>query len=162
MTITIRLKDLKKAADICEVGRKPHRIDECAYEFHYKDPKTHESTVMKYGHTMGDKQPLERIYRQAGNIPGWEGGMLKGSAGADMMKIWQAHFPNIHKDDVTVVIHDMYGKTEEDCLDKENQLVEDHKKDFGYPPPGNIKPTKPSSKRGASTDTMFGELFELT
>ena len=150
---TIELQNLNDAKEILTYGRK-HYINECVYEFWYKNE------VMKYGISTRQKN-LERVYRQAGNIPGW-GSILQGSAGADMLKLCIDHYPNIHKNDVKIVIHDMYGKSEQDCLVLENKLVQTYVQQFGHRPPGNIKNTNTVRMRIISYNKHVNTLFEFS
>jgi hypothetical protein len=150
--ITIELKDLSDAKEILTFGRNNY-INECVYEFWYEDK------VMKYGISTKQKN-LERVYRQAGNIPGWNS-ILQGSSGADMLKLCIESYPNIHKNDVNVIIHDMHGKSEQDCLVLENKLVQNHVQQYGYRPPGNIKDTNTARMRATSAISQFNLFFDV-
>ena len=149
MIIDIKLKDLKKPVEVSHIGKK-HSIKECVYEFY----NIVTGEILKYGQTSFNKSKMwiDRIYRQAGNIKGWEGGVLQGAAGAE-------NWPDLRKDDVGIRIHDMFGKSKQECETKENELVKEYEKIHGHAPAGNIAKTN-SYGPTDEAKTIYDGLFE--
>jgi hypothetical protein len=111
--------------------------------------ETTEGIVLKYGES-GDCQTGEfgeRLYRQAGHIPGWSQSTpwLVGSSGEDMAQILidfeEAYNRKLVKNDIvinvlpmnkTVAVH-----TKEICEQIERVLINEHISTHGLPPIGN-------------------------
>lgn len=103
-----------------------------------------------------------RVYRQAGGFPGWNGAELYDSNANKMREQLKEHFPHVTKDEVTVTVYDYTQElnhspaTEIDrvLLNEEDALVKEHKKKHGSAPKLNIQETK------TRTRPMFDENFE--
>lgn len=91
-----------------------------------------------------------RIYRQAGNIPGWGSHALQGPNGAEMRTVvsdyQQQTGRTVHKDKISIVVWDFtnYVFPDENFYKKflakiENYLIENYQNKNGKLPVGNIK-----------------------
>lgn len=132
------------------------------------------SAVIKYGKGADFEWQKgnwgDRVYRQAGNIPGWDV-MLTGDSGKEMSRdyipAYQAQYNRpVHKDDVIVLLWDFtnYKFTSEHqwdlCLRQfENFLIEEHERNHGSRPPGNVKNAAMPNATVVS-DKTFADLFE--
>lgn len=140
----INFKDLKSYIDICDIMRYS-KVVKYTYEFRVKD------RVLKYGMSNDEKShmPVERAYRQAGNLPGW-GHMLTGPSGAEMInycRLYEDRYQEkVTKDDVTLKIYD-FTNLPSPVLNNPNFLSKKHERYLiktyleqnNELPPGNIK-----------------------
>lgn len=111
-----------------------------------------------------------RVYRQAGNIPGWDY-MLTGPNGSEMLTEYIPAYQDkykrmVHKDDVVVMLWDFttYRFLSEHqwdlCLRQfENYFIEEHEKRHGFKPPGNVKSAVTANVTVVS-DQTFNTLFD--
>jgi hypothetical protein len=156
---SLDLKDLLHAKEIRQYMRIQDIREHC-YAFVYKNK------VMKYGIQYEWKPTTygERSYRQAWYIPGWPT-KPKSSSGDDMLDIIK-NFPNINKNDVTLVIFDMthYPRAssvepEYEVKQLERQLIKDHIDSNNEPPVGNIKTEDHMDQKSIVKDAIFDSLF---
>jgi hypothetical protein len=148
--LTIELKPLARPTEVLDWMRALN-IKFYTYSFRVKDvvliPAYAE--VIKYG-ASGDchtGELGERLYRQAGHIPGWTQTepWLVGSSGEDMCQILddynQAYKYNITKDDVVIDVWPMNNISMKDvkatCENDERRLINEHIAMHGIPPIGN-------------------------
>ena len=149
-----------------------------AFTHLYRDTEkfTINSAVIKYGKGADFEWQKgnwgDRVYRQAGNIPGWDV-MLTGESGEEMIKnyipAYQAKYNRtVHKDDVAVLLWDFstYKFISEHqwdlCLRQfENFFIEEHERNFGFRPPGNTKNAVTPGTTVVS-DQTFDTLFTAT
>jgi hypothetical protein len=162
-TIVFDCSQMRNACEIKGQMKKLGITDYC-YAF------TYNGTVMKFGQS-GDNDWQkgsygERIYRQAHHIPGWPTIASPGSAGGDMRKI-TPKFPGINKNGVFIKVWDMTGYPFSVAHDHrheltvlENQLIQEHIKQFGYQPIGNVRDESKITKKTRVTDQMFDSLFD--
>lgn len=143
----------------------------------YHDPEEFDikSSVIKYGKGADFEWQKgnwgDRVYRQAGNIPGWDL-MLTGPNGSEMLTEYIPAYQNkhnrmVHKDDVIVLIWDFttYTFLSEHqwdlCLRQfESFLIDEHERNFGFRPPGNLKNAAAPNTTVVS-DQTFNTLFTL-
>lgn len=156
--LMIDLSKLLKPSTISSLGKNAGISGSFAYIFRRKSA----NEIMKIGISEGvpsSNMWLERIYRQAGHIPGWiDGGpFLRAGSGSDMGEVCRSHFPDIHKDDVEILVEDHFRKSYKDLVIRENELVQEHIKQYGYPPKGNIQPTR-RNRRGVGTRRTLNSL----
>jgi len=141
----------------------------------YADPETFDikSAMIKYGKGADFEWQRgnwgSRVYRQAGNIPGWDV-MLSGPNGQEMLTEYIPAYQNkhnrtVHKNDVVVLLWDFtrYQFVSEHqwdvCLRQfENFFIEEHERNFGYRPPGNVKSAVTANTTVVS-DQTFNTLF---
>ena len=156
----VELKDLKSAAEICQLMRTAN-VESFCYAFEYR------RETMKFGlqYTVTSNTYGERAYRQAWNIPGWSNTPLS-TSGQDMLGIVE-NFPSIHKDAVTLHIWDMTNYPRASSLkpnfevDKlERQLIKEHIARHGEPPIGNKNLEEHMDHATIIPDTVFDNLFE--
>jgi len=145
-TYVIQFNKFDDYTDIMRFCRS-NNIQYYVYEFKWLDH------VLKYGiqHKCGGNgnDYGERVYTQAGHMPGWEKPNLKRSRATkqdidEMIEKIQMTFKRtFHKDDVVLTLMDYTGAPFE--LDKpqyelqriEDNLVESHELKTGYRPLGN-------------------------
>lgn len=131
--------------------------------------------ILKYGKAADNEWITgnwgDRVYRQAGHIPGWSK-MLGAGSGEEMMDVVANYTQQtgriVHKDDVAIVLYDFtnfkfpvqdkFGK----YLEKvENYLIEQYQsKNQGRNPVGNIKDEAHAKNVTFVTDDHFKKLFE--
>ncbi len=111
-------------------------------------------TIMKigkteYGASNGRNDHGERIWRQAGNIPGWDK-ILAGNAGKEMIDTCNEFTARykipVTKNDIRIDIHDMTRYPFWDHMSisyqvafYESELLKDYNDTHGYLPSGNKK-----------------------
>lgn len=141
---------------------KPFKIVRYTYEF-ICNGKT-----LKYGLSNDERSrmPVERLYRLAGNLPGWMRA-LKGPSGAEMIEYCEnfLHTYNepVHKNNVILRVHDFSSIPSPNVSDPdhvtkkhERELIRLHEQSHGFIPPGNIKDEKHmDNKYFVSTDNWF-------
>ena len=133
-------------------------------------PTSHTLRYLKFGRSA--EGIGERVYRQAGHIPGWNS-MLKGPSGSDMKEIianYEKEYPDekVHKNDVTLCIWDVTNTHNPNMYDKayntrlcENSLLDEHEKLFGCLPIGNLKDTRNEMMGGFVHRKIWTDLFEM-
>jgi len=140
----IDLSPLNKYTDISRI-LKPLGIIRYTYEFNCN------GNTLKFGLSNDSKShtPLERIYRQAGNLPGWPQ-CLSGPSGAEMKEYCTNFFDRykipVDRKNVILKIYDFTNipspnVSDPDHMTKkhERELIKQHSQQYGYLPPGNIK-----------------------
>jgi hypothetical protein len=160
--------DLSQLNDAYEIKGIMKKIGVTVYVYAF----VYRGTVMKYGQscykTVHRSDPNgERIYRQARYINGWhQMPATTNSSGSDIIPVLD-HFPQIHKDQVSIHVWDMtdYPFAAQNCPEHEvtvveNQLIEAHISATGYKPFGNIKDEAHIKSKAIVTDTVFNNLFE--
>jgi hypothetical protein len=167
-TYKFQLQHLDKAVQIVH-GFKKLGIQNYIYSF-----KT-DTDIIKFGSSAGSREstekeapPGDRVYRQAGHIPGWKDGTLNSGAGADMAKTMARFFPNNVKDDVTLMVYDTtnYEFSLKKCISYdleygEYSLILQHKTKNGSSPKGNIKDMSYVLNRSPIVkDSSFNKFFE--
>jgi hypothetical protein len=78
-----------------------------------------------------------------------------------MGEVCRSHFPDISKDDVEILVEDHCGKSYSELVNRENELVQEHIKQYGCPPKGNIQPSR--NRRSKATlvpSGMFDRFFD--
>jgi hypothetical protein len=142
-TVQLKLKYLTRPIGIVDWMRELN-IKFYAYSFY-----TVQGEVLKYG-ASGDchtGEPGERMYRQAGHIPGWDQAQpwLVGSSGDDMLQILndytQTYKKSLFKDDVMIDVWPMnmvaLKNVKKACEEVERELITEHIAKYGMPPIGN-------------------------
>ena len=120
-TITINLADIWDYTEIPHIMRN-HMIAEYDYAFRRGD------MILKYGLSADNSKIYgERIYRQAGNLPGWKK-LLGGPSGRDMADIArefeQIHGLELNRKGVSIDIYQMPNAAA--CAEFERKLITDH------------------------------------
>ena len=148
---------------------KQHNLKKIAYGFIHMSPTSHTLRYLKFGRSS--KSTGERVYRQAGHIPGWNN-LLKGPSGSDMKEIiadYEKEYPDecVHKDDITLCIWDVTNVPNPNAFDDayntrlcENSLLDEHEKLFGCLPVGNPKDTRNEKMGGFVIQQVFSNLFD--
>ena len=163
-TITIDLVQCKHPAEIKGL-MKAIGITRYCYAF------IHNTIVMKYGQSSDNDWIRgsygERIYRQAGFIPGWSTQRAPGSAGDDMLDVIP-HFRNPNKNNVSIKIWDMTNypfavasDPRHELTQVEDQLIDNYVQTYGYTPVGNIREEKHIRTKTRVHDSLFNSIFEV-
>jgi len=146
-TFDIKLTELTAPRDICPIMQR-HGVKYYTYTFH------NESRIIKHGKAADNEWEAgtwgNRIYRQAGGIPGWDGWELDDTSARQMREGMERCFPHVNRHDVTVIVYDytdeLEGKTEEEIddrlLNEEHELVKQHLHEHGAPPLLNVQRTR--------------------
>jgi len=112
----------------------------------------------------------ERIYRQAGNLEGWNS-KLHGASGKDMIDIDTDYFArtgkHLNRMGMKIIVRNLTGIQSPNISDSkwhvkqlERKLIKEHISQFGKPPIGNIKEESYiDNKTFVSTDT-WNNCFE--
>ena len=137
--LTLDLVNLSSPYDISAKARY-FGITHYVYCFRYNH-----HDIIKYGESINKgNSAVERVCRQSDNLPGWNNRTLPMStSGADMLKIWQKHYPNIHKDQVSVDIFDFttYPHVNKKVIEHaEGKLIQSYMHTHNKQPIGNVKP----------------------
>ena len=150
-TFNIDLKDYNTPRDICTV-MADEKCKHYTYTFHYG------SKIIKHGKASDKEWQTgtwgNRIYRQAGGIPGWDYGELDDTSAREMRKGMEKCFPSVSRRDVIITVYDytsdLAGKTEEEIdhvlLNEEHELVKQHLAEHGAPPLLNVQGTRTRTK----------------
>lgn len=171
---------LKNYAEPIEVSHaiKNLKITRMIYGFihNYVENNQAATDVFKYGQGADYEWQRgcwgARIYRQAGNIPGWTN-MLYGPNGKEMRVITDDYINAtgriVHKNDVTILVYDFTNfvfPTESQFkryLEKvENYLIEDYRNTYHKNPIGNIKDEAHAKNSSSVTDAQFNTLFNAS
>ena len=144
-TFDIKLTELSFPRDIC------YKMQGCK---HFTYTFQTNSKIIKHG-KAADNEWISgtwgnRLYRQAGGIPGWEGWELDDTSARKMREGMERCFPHVNRHDVTIVVYDytdeLEGKTEKEIddrlLNEEHELVKQHLYEHGAPPPLNVQRTR--------------------
>lgn len=110
--------------------------------------ETLDGYVLKYGESGDCLAGVfgERIYRQAGHIPGWDPkDRLYGSSGSDMLSVLEGYAEEnnkrLTKDNIIINVLPMSsvnsGIVKEVCERVERMMIDDHIELHGIPPVGN-------------------------
>jgi hypothetical protein len=146
-TFDIKLAELNSPRDICPI-MEGYGTKHFTYTFQ-SDYK-----IIKHGKAADNEWMSgtwgNRLYRQAGGIPGWDGGGLHDTSAQEMREGMEEHFPSLTRYDITIIVYDytdeLIGKTEEEIdqrlLNEEHELVKQHLYEHGVPPNLNIQRTR--------------------
>jgi hypothetical protein len=120
-TITINLNDIWDYTEIPHIMRN-HMIAQYDYAFRRAD------LILKYGLSADNSKIYgERIYRQAGNLPGWTK-LLGGPSGSDMADIArefkQIYGVELNRKDVSIDVYQMPNASA--CAEFERKMITDH------------------------------------
>jgi len=154
----INLANLRRPRDVCDymTGRKFY-----TYGIFYN------SVCVKYGMSHDNEWPEtwgNRIYRQAGGIPGWIN-MLHDTSAKITTDLFYQFLPHAHKNDIIFIVNDYTQDIVTDyqkeittfLLNRENELVKEHEKTYGEKPILN----KEDTKEIISAYRAFNNLFEV-
>jgi len=158
-SFTLTLANLKSPRDICYIMEKKG-AKYFTYTFQSND------SVIKHG-KAADKEWMcgswgNRLYRQAGGLPGWPS-PLNDTSAKKMREQMSKHFPMLTRMDITVTVYDyteeLEGKDEKEIdrflLNEEDAMVKKHIAQYGAPPKLNIQKTR------SKTKPCFDKLFEV-
>ena len=158
--------DLSKLDDFAEILHimQSRNVTDYVYTFIF------DNVVAKYGYSARPRRQLgERIYRQAGHLPGWSR-KLWGSSGSDMRVIceeWEQVYgklPNRNNSLITVVdLSNVDGRrldSESRCKDLERWFINNHVTQFGCAPLGNKDADTKVVERRIKNQYQFDQLFE--
>jgi hypothetical protein len=152
----IKLAECRSHNDITAMVA-PMKIQRYTYEFRlvrvFLDNYT--QRVFKFGRSDNHQShtPVERIYRLAGHLPGWDSTLnipLRGPSGDDMIDICENYYKltghRILKDDVIIRIHDFTNipspsQSDPEFLIKKHEryLIKQYKETYGVLPVGNVR-----------------------
>lgn len=160
-TFTISLANLSAPRDICYLLEK-RGVKYFTYSFQCNDG------IIKHG-KAADKEWQSgtwgnRVYRQAGGIPGWGAMALADTSALKMNVQMNKHFPGLTRADVTITICDFTAELQHESdaeidrvlLNEEDAMVKRHIADYGAPPKLNIQKTKTRTK-----PILSSALFEV-
>lgn len=146
-TFKIKLAELAIPRDVCHMAE----MERCKY---YTYTFQTNSKIIKHG-KAADNEWISgtwgnRLYRQAGGIPGWEGWNLDDTSARKMREGMERCFPHVNRHDVTIIVYDytdeLEGKTEKEIddrlLNEEHELVKQHLYEHGAPPLLNVQRTR--------------------
>lgn len=169
--LNIHLKNLNSPADILQLCKR-HNIQNYAYAFIFNNPLLHLDEWLKIGRSAGGEIG-ERIYRQAGNVPGWSS-PLQGPSGSDIKDIinkFEKNYPltlgmcNI--DNISVRIWNVTDVLNEHLTDYaypsrvcENELLNEYESIHGCLPIGNIKDTRKEMMKPYVSTSTWHVLFD--
>ena len=163
----IRLANEQNAANLMTFC-KQRNLAKIAYGFLHMSPISNTLRFMKFGRS--GKSIGERVYRQAGHIPGFRTRLL-GSPGSDTKEVilrYEEKYPEetVCKNDVSLAIWDVTNMYNPNAVDPvyntrrcENALLDEHVKLFGELPVGNIKDTRNEMIKPYVAKTLLNELF---
>ncbi|CAB4125400.1 hypothetical protein UFOVP181_46 [uncultured Caudovirales phage] len=157
---TLSLATLRYPRELCYLMER-QGVKYYTYTFQTND------AVIKYGKAADNEWQFgtwgNRIYRQAGGIPGWNGNELSDTSAVKMNVQLREHFPNVTRDQVVITIYDYTSELEDldqseidrILLNEEDALVKKHTEVYGSPPKLNIQKTRTRTK------PLFDNLFEV-
>lgn len=168
----INLKNINAPCEILNFCNY-HRIKDYAYDFILLTTTGHWIT-MKIGRSVSGNQFGERIYRQAGHLPGFGANTLTGPSGSDMLLVVDAvkqAYPfaefDLIKDNILIRLWDVtneHNPTMDDdayCTRMiENTLVDEYEAIHGCLPVGNFKDTRNEKSSPFVSSDTFHSLFE--
>jgi hypothetical protein len=148
-----------------------------AFSHVYYDVDQLVADILKYGQGADYEWQRgtygSRIYRQAGNLPGWGGLELQGPNGKEMKDIVDQYTQQtgrvVHKDDVGIMVWDFtnFSFPSEQLFKKflekvENYLIENYQiRNNGKMPVGNIKTEAHAKDFSYVDDLQFNSLFKI-
>lgn len=162
----IDLEQLSRPVDISAIV-KEFGTEKYVYTFSYN------GEVIKHGISVDKNSiPGERIYRQAGHLPGWPKQLAPGSAGDDMREINDRFFQetgsHLTRKGMKIVIRDLTDVDSPSVADKnfhvkqlERQLLKEHIEDNNKLPIGNIKDESYIDNKTCVSQTVFDRLFSF-
>ena len=157
--IMIDLSQLNDYTDICNI-MKNHNVTKYVYEFR------HTGIVIKYGYSADHARIYgDRLYRQAGYLPGWNRPTLVGPSGVEMYFINEDYKAitgvSLSRQLISITVTDLSEQTKENCVELERYLIDTHINICGEPPIGNKDPrTKFEHKKHHNTK-HFMRLFDV-
>jgi hypothetical protein len=141
---------------------KTYNITKYVYEFCYN------GQVIKYGLSADHSRNYgDRIYRQAGRLPGWKRSTLVGPNGSEMYFInedYKAKFgSSLDRHLMHITVTDLSKQTKSDCEDLERYLINTYINIHGVPPIGN-KDTRTmfETRKHYNTKQLLSLFHELT
>ena len=151
---TIHLKNLTSPSEVMQFC-KQQNIRNYAYAFIYNSPIEQRDFYLKIGRSAPGGSIGERIYRQAGHVPGWAF-PLTGPSGSDIahvIDLFEKTFPVNTKlltiNNVSICIWDVTNVVNTHLTDDayptrvcENQLLDEYEEIHGCLPLGNLKDTR--------------------
>ena len=169
-TLTIPVKDLVQASDLCGI-LKAHGIEQYSYSVKHFNPATQTYDIMKIGMSADNARNFgDRIYRQVANLPGWPN-MPRSGCGKDIITVVYEYQLEtgliVHKDDCVVEIWDVTNEPQRGldvkraAEDAENELLGQYEKIHNKLPIGNPKDTRKSTSKPFVTNSLFNDLFEF-
>lgn len=155
--IIIDLAELRDYSDICEI-MKYHKITKYVYEFSYN------GMVIKYGLSADNSRNYgDRLYRQAGHIPGWPRVSLVGPSGAEMRFINEDYTTKfgspLHRMHMKITVIDLSNQTDVECEVLERFLINTHITMHGEPPIGNKDNRTQYEVRKLRNEKIIADLF---
>ena len=167
----IHLRNLNAPSQVLQFCKK-HNIKDYAYAFVYNSPFQHIDIWLKIGRSAGGEVG-ERIYRQAGNVPGWTV-PLNGPSGSDIKLIieeFETQYPiNLglcNTDHISIRIWDVTNVVNEHVSDEaypsrvcENQLLDEYENIHGCLPIGNLKDTRNEMMKPFVSKDTWNNLFD--
>jgi hypothetical protein len=152
--------DLSQLAEPIEVSHAMRRAKIYSYTYAFVT----DEGIIKIGESAdGSKTPGERIYRQAGHLPGWPT-RPKSSSGADMITIAQ-DFQNkynriLHKDTVKIMIYQVGNK--EEAVDLERSLINEIIQFCGRAPLGNRDSKTKTQQKALTNQAKLNEFVDFS
>ena len=155
--LIIHLNNLAQPIEVSHAMRRA-KIDAYAYAF------VTDEGVIKYGESSdGSTTPGERIYRQAGHLPGWSK-RPKSSSGAEMQLLaedFHAKYNRVlHKDTVSILVYRAENK--EDAVELERDLINEIMLLCGRAPMGNRDPKTKKKQRSLANQVRLNQLFDFS
>lgn len=131
--IVIDLSDLDDYTDITDIM---HGVDRYTYEFSFN------GETIKYGVSADNARKYgDRLYRQAGHLPGWKRPLLEGPSGAEMDYINRDYINqrgrSLNRHGMIITVTDMTGQTKAECEELERYLIDNYINNHGKAPIGN-------------------------
>lgn len=157
---TIELSTLKYPREIC------YLMEQQGTKYFVYTFQTN-NTIIKHGKAADNEWIYgtwgNRVYRQAGGIPGWNGNELSDTSAVKMNTQLREHFPEVTRHDVTITVMDYTEELEgldpaeidRILLNQEDAMVKKHIEVYGAPPKLNIQKTYTRTK------PIFDSLFEV-
>lgn len=162
--------DLGKLNHFSEILRimKELEIEDYVYSFIFK------GELIKHGLSAPEDSSSpcgERIYRQSGNLAGWNS-RLRGSSGKDMIDIDKDYFEqtgqHLNRNSMKIIVRDLTGMTSPTITDSkwhvkqlERKLIQEHVNQFGKKPIGNIRDESSVDKKPFISSSVWEALFEV-
>lgn len=167
----IHLRDLSTASFLLQFC-KTKNIRNYAYAFVFNSPFAFVDEILKIGRSAGGEIG-ERIYRQAGHIPGWNT-VLHGPSGSDILeviKLYETLNPAstglLNTSNISIRLWDVTGAPNPHISDVayptrvcENQLLTEYEELTGMLPVGNLKDTRNEMMKPFVSTNTWNSLFE--
>ena len=149
--VVINLTELDDYTDIYGIM---HGIERYTYAFVFN------GEVIKYGVSADNARMYgERLYRQAGHLPGWKKPSLTGPSGGDMDYI-NRYGKSLNRHGMVIIVTDMTNCTRAECEDLERYLIDTFINNTGAAPIGNKDPRTLFELRRHHNTKHFKNLFE--